>query len=102
MNKTIYYIIALLVISLPLASALDITALAQGSGTLRINKPTQTKIETALGIDISKLTGVQANNIAVTVNKMLQIGSIYVIIARINGNQYTIIVPAYKLAEYIK
>jgi hypothetical protein len=99
--KTTAIILALL-LCMSTVAALDITALAQGSGTLRINKPTQTKIETALGIDISKLTGVQANNIAVTVNKMLQIESIYVIIATINGNQYTIIVPAYKLAEYIK
>lgn len=100
--KIQYLLLALLVISLPLASALDITALVQGSGTLRINKNTQTKIETALGIDISKLTGVTANNIAVTVNNVLQIGGMYGIIATINGNRYTIIVPAYKLAEYIK
>lgn len=93
--------IALLVISLPVVTALDITAMAKGSGSIRLNKNSQTKVETALGLDISSLTGVSTNNIAVTLNNVLQIGNIVIIIATINTRTYTIIVPAYKLEKYL-
>jgi len=100
--KTILTILLLLVMSLPLASALDITALAQNSGTIKVNRVVQTKIETALGIDINSLSGTKTGTVTVIVNKILQIGNIYIIIANINEKQYTIIVPSYKVLEYTK
>jgi hypothetical protein len=96
------YLLLFLLVALPVVTALDITALAKSSGTIRLNRPTQTKVETALGIDFSSMTGVQSNSVTVTLNNVLQIGNIYIIIASINERTYTIIVPAYKLAEYIK
>jgi hypothetical protein len=98
----ITYLLLFLFVALPVVTALDITAMAKGSGTIRLNKNTQTKVETALGLDISSLTGVSTNNIAVTLNNVLQIGSLVVIIATINGDTYTILVPAYRLEKYIK
>jgi hypothetical protein len=99
--KTTAVLLALL-LCMSTVAAIDLTALAKNSGSLHINKNMQTKIETALGIDFSKMTGVQSNSVTVTINNYYQVGSIIILIATINRNQYTIIVPTRIITEYIK
>ena len=102
MNRLPPILILALVLSISAVTALDLTDYTVRNGNIHLNKNQITRVQDALGIDLSQMTGETITQTRITINGINNFETLTIIVFTLDARRYTLVTQTSKLEALIK